>query len=202
MRLQQVLLLRDLGLDLATIRAVVDAEHDPIEALRRHHRRLLEERGRLGRLAETVAATIKHLEKGTDMPAENLFEGFEFGPDYIDRELQRTQHPKLNEVKNRTADWPEEDFASFNDQGAQLESRLLALLRAGVAPDDEATLAVLDDDLDLQRQVWNPDKAGYIALSESLTEPSEWRAHMDSLDPQLAGYLRGAMLAYAEARMS
>jgi DNA-binding transcriptional MerR regulator len=182
MRLQQVLLLRDLGLDLATIRAVVDAEHDPIEALRRHHRRLLEERGRLGRLAETVAATIKHLEKGTDMPAENLFEGFEFGPDYIDRELQRTQHPKLNEVKNRTADWPEEDFASFNDQGAQLESRLLALLRAGVAPDDEATLAVLDDDLDLQRQVWNPDKAGYIALSESLTEPSEWRAHMDSLD--------------------
>jgi len=35
LRLQQILLLRDLGLDLATIGAVLDAEHDPIEALRR-----------------------------------------------------------------------------------------------------------------------------------------------------------------------
>jgi 8-oxo-dGTP diphosphatase len=74
LRLQQILLLRELGLDLATIGGVVDAEHDPIEALRRHHRRLLDEWGRLHRLAATVAATIKHLEEGTEMPAENLFE--------------------------------------------------------------------------------------------------------------------------------
>jgi DNA-binding transcriptional MerR regulator/ADP-ribose pyrophosphatase YjhB (NUDIX family) len=74
LRLQQVLLLRELGLDLATIGDVVDAQRDPVEALRRHHRRLLDERGRLHRLASTVAATIEHLEKGTDMPAENLFE--------------------------------------------------------------------------------------------------------------------------------
>jgi DNA-binding transcriptional MerR regulator/ADP-ribose pyrophosphatase YjhB (NUDIX family) len=73
LRLQQILLLRELGLDLATIGSVVDAEHDPIEALRQHHRRLLDEWERLHRLAGTVAATIKHLEEGTAMPAENLF---------------------------------------------------------------------------------------------------------------------------------
>jgi MerR family transcriptional regulator, thiopeptide resistance regulator len=201
LRLQQILLLRQMGLDLSTIRAVVDAEHDPIEALRRHHRRLLDERGRLDQLAQTVAATIKHLEKGTEMPAENLFQGFEFNPDYIDRELQRTNEPELGEIKKRTANWSEEDFQSFNDQGVQLETRLLALLRAGVAHDDAATLAVIEDDLELQKQVWTPDKPGYIALAESLTEPSEWHAHMDSLDPRLAAYLRDAMLAYANARM-
>lgn len=74
LRLQQILLLRELGLDLTTIGGVVDAEHDPIEALRHHYRRLLDERERLHRLAGTVAVTIKHLEDGTDMPAENLFE--------------------------------------------------------------------------------------------------------------------------------
>lgn len=74
LRLQQILLLRELGLDLATIGGVVDAEHDPVEALRRHHHRLLDERARLQQLAGTVAATIKHLEEGTDMPAENMFE--------------------------------------------------------------------------------------------------------------------------------
>lgn len=74
LRLQQILLLRGLGLDLATIGGVVDAERDPIEALRRHHRRLLDERGRLERLTGTVAATIEHLEDGSDMPAEDLFD--------------------------------------------------------------------------------------------------------------------------------
>lgn len=74
LRLQQILLLRELGLDLTTIGGVVDAQHDPIEALRGHHRRLLDERGRLDRLAATVDITIRHLEEGTDMPAENLFE--------------------------------------------------------------------------------------------------------------------------------
>lgn len=201
LRLQQILLLRELGMDLATIRAVADAQHDPVEALRGHHRRLLEERGRLDRLAETVAATIKHLEEGTDMPPENLYRGFEFSPEYVDRELQRTRDPELSDVKSRTADWSEEDFESFNDHGAQLETRLLALLRVGVPHDDAATFAVLDDDLALQKQVWTPAKESYTALAESLCEPSEWRAHMDSLDPRLAAHLRSAMLAYANERM-
>ncbi len=202
LRLQQILLLRDLGLDLATIGAVVDAERDPIEALRRHHRRLLEERGRLDRLASTVAATIKHLEEGTDMPAENLFKGFEFTPQYIERQAQRApDQPEIAEMQSKTADWTDEDFQSFNHEGVQLEYRMLALLRDGVAHDDAATLKVLEDDLALQRKVWTPHKEGYIKLAEALTEPSEWNAHLDSLDPRLPAYLRDAMLAFAAARM-
>jgi MerR family transcriptional regulator, thiopeptide resistance regulator len=202
LRLQQILLLRDLGLDLATIGAVVDAERDPIEALRRHHDRLLEERGRLDRLASTVAATIKHLEEGTDMPAENLFKGFEFTREYIDREVQRAgDQPEIAEMKSKTADWSDEDFQSFNHEGTQLERRMLALLRDGVSHDDAATFAVLEDDLALARKVWNPHKDGYVQLAEALTEPSEWNAHLDSLDPRLPAYLRDAMIAFAAARM-
>ncbi|MDT5323561.1 MAG: MerR family transcriptional regulator, thiopeptide resistance regulator, partial [Mycobacterium sp.] len=70
LRLQEVLLLRELGMGLATIGSIVDDEDDPTDALRRHHRRLLEDRERLVRLAATVTATIQHLEEGTDMPAE------------------------------------------------------------------------------------------------------------------------------------
>jgi MerR family transcriptional regulator, thiopeptide resistance regulator len=201
-RLQELLLLRDLGLDLATIGAVIDAEHDRIEALRRHHRRMTAERDRLDRLAATVAITIEHLEKGTDMPAENLFHGFEFGPEYIAREFERTQQPELGEVQRNTAEWSAKDFQSFNDEGIRLERRLLALLRDGVAAHDDAALAVLEDDLALQRKVWSPDKDSYTQLAEALTEPSEWRTHLDSLDPRLAEYLRDAMLAYANTRMA
>ena len=202
LRLQEVLLLRDLGLDLETIGAVIDAERDPVEALHRHHRRLTAERDRLDRLTTTVGITIEHLEKGIDMPAENLFHGFEFSPEYIAREVERNDAPEVAEVQRNTAEWSGEDFQSFNEEGLALERRLLALLRDGVAAHDEASLAVLEDDLALQRKVWTPTKDGYLQLAEAITEPSEWRTHLDSLDPRLAEYLRDAMLAYANARMA
>ncbi|WP_102143541.1 TipAS antibiotic-recognition domain-containing protein [Mycobacterium hubeiense] len=78
---------------------------------------------------------------------------------------------------------------------------MLRLLRDGVAADDPETFAVLDDDLALQRKLWSPDKASYIALAEALQEPSDLRSHYDAQDPRLAGYLREAMLAYANTRM-
>ncbi|MDX1872514.1 MerR family transcriptional regulator [Mycolicibacterium sp. 120266] len=73
LRLQHILLLRELGVDLTTIRAVVDERRDPVEMLRTHHQRLLDERERLGRLAHTVTLTIGNIEHGDEMPAESLF---------------------------------------------------------------------------------------------------------------------------------
>ncbi len=208
LRLQQILLLRELGLDLTTIGEVVDAQHDPIDALRRHHRRLLDERGRLDRLAATVAATIKHLEEGTNMPAEHMFDGFAMSPEYLDeleaRRVEKTgntEQPEIVEIRHNTAEWTEQNWREFNTEGHDLARRMVTLLRNGVAADDTETFAVLDDDLTLQRTIWSPDKASYIALAEGLREPSELRSFYDTVDPRLSAYLREAMLAYAEARM-
>src|SRR5437016_13685768 len=66
LRLQQILVLRALGVGLTDIGKVIDAETDPVAALPRHYARLLAERDRLGRLAETVARTIAELEEGGD----------------------------------------------------------------------------------------------------------------------------------------
>lgn len=208
LRLQQILLYRELGLDLVTIGEIVNAQRDPVEALRRHHRRLLDERGRLDRLATTVAATIEHLEEGTDMPAQNMFEGFRMSPEYLaeveaDR-IRRTgseDQPELTEIRRTTAQWSEQDFSDFNAEGDRLTQRLVRLLRDGVAADDDEVFAVLDEDLTLQRRLWNPDRASYVAQAEGLQEPSELRTHYDAQDPRLAEYLRAAMLAYADRRM-
>jgi DNA-binding transcriptional MerR regulator len=208
LRLQQILLLRELGLDLTTIGQVVDAQHDPIEALREHHRRLLDERGRLDRLATTVAATIKHLEEGTDMPAEHMFKGFEMSPEYLDDlEARRvestgsTEQPEIAEIKSNTAEWSEQDWGEFNAEGHDLTRRMVTLLRNGVPADDPETFAVLDDDLALQRKLWSPDKASYIEQAEGLRQPSDLRSYYNAQDPRLAEYLREAMLAYADSRM-
>lgn len=84
LRLQRILLMRELGLGLREIRRVLDERTDPVSALREHSRRLREERDRLDTLVRTVERTITELEEGKDgndmakiNRPENLFEGLE-----------------------------------------------------------------------------------------------------------------------------
>jgi DNA-binding transcriptional MerR regulator len=207
LRLQQILLLRELDMDLESIAAVVDGVRDRVDALRAHHERLLAERGRLDRLARTVAATISHLEEGTVMPAEEMFEGFRFNRETIAElealAVQRSGNPQPHfaELKRRTAGWSDEQFRQVERDGADIEIRLLALLRAGVATDDPAVFAVLDDDVAAQRRLLPLDGDGYAALGRAFASAPELRAHLDARDPRLADYMCDAMAAYAAARM-
>lgn len=208
LRLQRILLLRELGVDLATIAQVVDGEGDQVEVLRRHHRSLLAERDRLDRLARTIASTITHMEEGTAMHTEDMFEGFRFTPEVIDeleaKAIERSgqiDQPEFAEIKRRTADWSEEDFRRVEREGADIERRLLMLLRAGVGVDDPAVFAVLDDDVAAQRRLLALDGPRYAALGQAFATAPELREHLDAQDPRLAEFMRDAMTAYAAARM-
>jgi DNA-binding transcriptional MerR regulator len=80
LRLQEILVLRQLGLGLDTIAEIVQDGRDRVAALRAHHTALLAERDRFHRLADTVANTIRELE-GADTVAnvsvEHWFTGFD-----------------------------------------------------------------------------------------------------------------------------
>lgn len=208
LRLQQVLLLRELGMDLAAITAVVDGSRDQLAALRTHHEQLQAERDRLDTLVRTVAATITHLEEGMSMPAEEMFAGFRFTRERIEElealARERTgdvEQPYFDELKRRTDNWGEAQFREVEQQGAQTERRLLALLRDGAAVDDERVFAVLADDVAAQRHLLPLDGEEYAKLGHAFAAAPELRAHLDAQHPHLAEYMRDAMVAYAAARM-
>ena len=76
LRLQRVLLLRELGLGLAAIAEVLSGTCDQVTALQRHQRWLDDERARLARLSDTVSRTIQQLRGEEQMSAAELFDGF------------------------------------------------------------------------------------------------------------------------------
>ena len=76
-RLQRILLLRELGLGLPDIGAVLDRETDEATALRHHLRWLRSEQERLARQAASVEFTIDALERGEAIMAEKAFDGFD-----------------------------------------------------------------------------------------------------------------------------
>ncbi|WP_166980204.1 MerR family transcriptional regulator [Paramicrobacterium fandaimingii] len=76
-RLQRILLLRELGLGLSAIADVIDREADAPTALRTHLTWLRREHDRISRQISSVENTISTLEKGEGVMAENMFDGFD-----------------------------------------------------------------------------------------------------------------------------
>jgi DNA-binding transcriptional MerR regulator len=76
-RLQRILLLRELGLGIPAIRDALDAAPDPTAALRSHLDWLQRERDRLSRQIAAVQHTIETESKGEKIMAEKMFDGFE-----------------------------------------------------------------------------------------------------------------------------
>lgn len=76
-RLQRVLLLRELGLGLPQIAEVLAHETDEAMALTTHLALLRQEQQRLGRQIAAVERTITALQGGEQIMAETMFDGFD-----------------------------------------------------------------------------------------------------------------------------
>ena len=77
MRLQRILLLRDLGLGLPAIAEILDHEPDAEQALGRHLDWLRQEQDRLARQIVSVRQTMEALKDGGQIMAEHMFDGFD-----------------------------------------------------------------------------------------------------------------------------
>ena len=206
LRLQQVLLLRELGLGLGLIGEVLAGTTDEAAALRRHHAALVAEGERLRRLADTVARTLATYETGVDMPAEQLFDGFSDRTAQLEEDLVARHGDGVREHFARSREaargMTREDLAAVQQQWADLDDRLAALVEAGVAPDDPRTFEVLDDHHAAVSRFWTPDAAAYTGLGELYVQDEGFRARYDGRSPGLAAFLRDAMAAYAAARLA
>ncbi|MEU9062507.1 MerR family transcriptional regulator [Streptomyces sp. NPDC048430] len=76
-RLQRILLLRELGLPLPAIKDVLEGQRDTSAALRAHLRLLEQERERIGRQIASVRTTLRRTEEGEELMAEEVFDGFD-----------------------------------------------------------------------------------------------------------------------------
>jgi len=91
-RLQRILLLRELGLSLNDIAHLLDEQRDPAEALRGHLQQLRGDRRRLNQQIKSVRRTIVALENGAELMAQDILAGFNHDQ-YRKEVAQRWGHP-------------------------------------------------------------------------------------------------------------
>ncbi|MBT2507698.1 MerR family transcriptional regulator [Streptomyces sp. ISL-98] len=207
LRLQQILLMRELDLGLREIQAVLDSHVDQVTVLREHHRRLLRERDRLETLVRTVGRTIAELEEGKDNNdmakinrPENLFEGFEHSP--ADAEV-RERWPKAWEQSRQAIEtMTAEDQEQWQREVTAQMIRIAEFMVAGTPVADPAVQAELDAHYQGVCRFWTPNAAAYRGLGQTYVDDPQIRANYDKITDGLAVYQRDAMVLYADARLS
>jgi DNA-binding transcriptional MerR regulator len=208
LRLQEVLVLRELGLPLEAIARVLDGTQDRAAVLRAHRRALLAESERLARLADTVGRTVDEIEEGgeTTMRPEELFDGFDaekqkaYEAELVERYGPGVQE-HIDESWRRIGRMDKADMAGVDAEYAAIGARLIPLIDAGVAPDDERVLDVMADHYAIVARFWTPDAEQYAGLGDLYVDSPDFKARYDAEHARMAEYLRDAMAAYALARL-
>ncbi|MGW2842096.1 MerR family transcriptional regulator [Streptomyces sp. NPDC001493] len=205
LRLQQILVLRSLGVGLPEIGRILAEQVDELAALRGHHRRLLAERDRLGTLAAAVHRTIRELElsreDGTTMTSinrpENLFEGVR--PEQYGESLRDfPEHAEA--VERHTSGLTGDEIAAGQRERTAQMIRLAEFLAAGLPADSAPVREHVDARYRALTELRPVTADEHLAIGRSCVENPQWRAAYEAIAPGLAAYQRDAIEAYHSVR--
>ncbi|MDX2138025.1 MAG: MerR family transcriptional regulator [Chloroflexota bacterium] len=146
MRLQQILFYRELGLELADIRAVLDdASFDYIAALETHREGLKQRVARLQEIIETVGKTIRHFKGEITMSKHEVFKGLNEEEERdMTREARLTYGPSLvNDSVRRWGSYSQAQKDAILAEGNTIYAELASALEAGTPAQDAEVQRVL-----------------------------------------------------------
>jgi DNA-binding transcriptional MerR regulator len=210
LRLQQILVHRELGFPLAEIRRVLDAPgFDRTAALRAHRDRLIAEARRYRALVKTLDATLAALEGDTEMNDKAMYRGFP--PEkqaaheawMVDR-FGDAVHTEIEASKQRMDAMSAADFDGFQAEMHAIETELARAMAEGLPADGEVVAALVRRHHDWVARGWDrtPDAVAYRNLAAIYEEHPEFRAHYERRARGFTDYLVAAMTAFAEKALA
>ncbi|MGR2752685.1 MerR family transcriptional regulator [Agromyces arachidis] len=133
-RLQRILLLRELGLGLPAIAEVLDGQRDEARALASHLDWLRQEQDRLARQVASVERTIGALEEGEQIMAKDMFDGFDH-TQYREEVEQRWGADAYARGDRWWRGLRDDERQAWKDRVAALGRDWIAAAQSGAAPD-------------------------------------------------------------------
>ena len=202
-RLQQVLLFRELGFDLAHIEEIMDDPgFDRREALL-GQRELLETRAtQLLAMVGAVDQALRHEEKGTTMSTEDMFEVFgDFDPGEHEAEAEERwgDSDAYAESARRTSRYTKRDWQRYKDESDEISGAIAALMDEGVAADDPRAMdAVERARLQIDHWFYPCSRRMHAELGKMYVADPRFTATYEKIRPGMAQYTCDATAANAE----
>ena len=212
-RLQRILLLRELGLGLPQIAEVLDpvnARQSEESALETHLELLREEQNRLARQIASVENTINALRGGEELMAENMFDGFDHTR-YKEEVEQRWGRKTYADSDRWWRGMTDADRADWQQRVSDLGRDWTAAAESGIAPDSDEAQAIARRHVEWLTGVPGTpasapggDVKGYVmGLGEMYVADPRFGANYATSDGGSTGaeFVRDALRVYAEANL-
>jgi DNA-binding transcriptional MerR regulator len=155
LRLQQVLVLRELGVALDEIGPAIDeagaagTAGDRAALLRKHRAQLADKRRRLDAMLAAVDAALEVLEKGkqtmTPEDWKTMFDGFDPADHEAEVRARWGDTDAYQESARRTRQYGKPDWEAIRKESDEIHGRLARLMQQGAAASDPAVQAAVED---------------------------------------------------------
>ncbi|NYF13173.1 DNA-binding transcriptional MerR regulator [Pseudoclavibacter sp. JAI123] len=203
-RLQRILLLRELGVGLSAVADALAGRGDDVAALETHLGWLHGERSRITTQIGSVSATLAALKGKEKLMPEQMFEGFD-----------HTQHKA--EVEER---WGAKAYADgdkwwrglgedgkkgFLEEQARIQDAFSAAQTAGLGPESDEAQAAAARQFDWVKAGWNgkaPSAEAFTGLGEMYVADERFGKNYTRVHATGAEFVRDAMRVYAERNLA
>jgi DNA-binding transcriptional MerR regulator len=206
LRLQQILLFREMDVPLEQIREILDdPRFDLVQALRGHRQTLQARAARLETLLHTVDKTIAQLtpsEDTTMLTVEELYEGFsKEDAERYRREARANWGAEMVEAtEQRARKLSKAQWQAVGQQGEEATQLLAGLMDR--APDDPAVQAAIAKHHAWIENFYPAPAELYRGLGQMYVEHPEFRAFYEKVRPGLAEFMQAAMAQYADTALT
>ena len=207
LRLQQILIYREMGMSLAEIQRVMEGDDFDVLVALESHRQVLRDQVRDKQaLLDTVESTIDHLRGKVVMNQKAMFKGFdpkkqeEYERELIAKGGEDTAE-LIAESKRRMATWSQNDFDDVKQETDAIHNAFVELLRAGKSPEDAEVMSAVRRHYLMIHRFYTPTREIYLGLAQMYLDHPDFRKLYDSYDPGLAAYLAAAIRHFAELEL-
>lgn len=201
--LQQIMLYREMGVDLDTIKEIITrASFDETAALKEHLNKLLTQRQQLDKLIVNVEKTIEYKEGRIKLSDSEKFDGFkqkliEENENKYGKEIrEKYGDEKVNQSNQKLMNMTEEQYEEFK----ALEKEILDTLEEAYHTGDPAgELAQRAAKLHHRwiSFTWSSySREAHAGLAKLYVEDERFQSYYDQKQPGLAKFLSDAILIY------
>ncbi|OZM72811.1 MerR family transcriptional regulator [Amycolatopsis antarctica] len=200
-RLQRILLLRELGLGLPAIAEVLGGQRDGDAALRVHLEWLEREQDRIGRQIASVRTTLHKREGGEQLMAEEMFDGF----DHTRYEQEVTERWGREAYAKGDRWWrslSDAEKKAVQQEQIDIATEFALAGQAGEPHDGEHAQALTRRLHDWLARSSTVTKGYFVGLGELYVADPRYGGNFDQHAQGTSEFIRDAMKVYAERHLS
>ncbi|MFF4946588.1 MerR family transcriptional regulator [Streptomyces rubiginosohelvolus] len=200
-RLQRILLLRELGLSLPAIKDVLEGQRDTAVALRAHLRLLEQEQARIGRQIASVRTTLHKTQEGMELMAAEVFDGF----DHTAHEQEVTERWGRDAYEEGDRWWRslgDAEKKAFQDEHEAIARDWGRAREAGLTADGPEAQELARRHCTWLSSAKEPSRSYVIGLGEMYVADPRFGKNYDRYGDGTAAFVRDALTVYAHHRLS